>query len=912
LNVLDSDFHALTGQTPFAWQRRLFERFAAGDVPDAIDLPTGLGKTKVMTLWLIARARGADLPRRLVYVVDRRAVVDQASTEAAELADRLPGWLAGLASGDAACFRRRLGLLRANEQLPISTLRGQHPDNRKWLESPGTAAIVVGTVDMIGSRLLFSGYGVSSGMRPAHAGLLGADTLVVLDEAHLVLPFQALLEQLAELAENDRASSGPTERPLVPRIRLLTLSATGRTRNDANLFPLTADDENDPPAAARLKAEKRARLLEEVTPAALVETLAERAYALAEGSRAVLAFCNSRQTAQRVAERLRRKPYGAMQVALLVGERRMLERERLTYPETDEGKVFARFDPRRHQRADSKEPTEPAFLIATSAGEVGVDIDADDLVCDLVAWERLVQRFGRVNRRPNPGRARIEIIPVADEKDAEDPIAKSRLAKLSAPFQSREWPSDDEGAKDASPLALRLLKDHPTLSNLLRQAESEEPLRPALTRPLVEAWAMTTLADHPGRPKIEPWLRGWIEREAQTALAWRALFPVRGRKGEFIDDPVTRARDVAAFFEAAPPHLTELLEAPTWRVIELLKKRAEAWKKGEEPSGKENAPADGFRHPPVVVALDRRGEFERLFTAEEIGETKTDNLMRSWAERTLIVDARLGGLDENGLLDHSASGPPPTLDRSSENGWTEERLQSVGFRVRLGERKQPDGDWRLGDFAWRTDADTDDSPELWVEVWRGAGATVGNAAIARWEQPLRQHHERAAAAAAEIADRLDIPEPYRGMLIAVAACHDAGKARELWQNAMRAPRNGRPYAKTKGGGDPKALGGYRHEFGSLADVASNSVINALPADVRDLALHLIASHHGHARPAIAAIEPDAPPSAPATLALARESALRFARLQRRWGPWGLAWWETLLRAADWEASRELNEGREHG
>ena len=41
----------------------------------------------------------------------------------------------------------------------------------------------------------------------------------------------------------------------------------------------------------------------------------------------------------------------------------------------------------------------PVFLVATSAGEVGVDLDADHMVCDLVAWERMVQRLGRVNRR---------------------------------------------------------------------------------------------------------------------------------------------------------------------------------------------------------------------------------------------------------------------------------------------------------------------------------------------------------------------------------------------------------------------------------------------------------------------------------------------------------------------------------
>ena len=68
-------FTALTGFAPLSWQSRLFsEYFEAGRTPGAVDIPTGLGKTSVMALWLIARARGARLRRRLVYVVDRRAV----------------------------------------------------------------------------------------------------------------------------------------------------------------------------------------------------------------------------------------------------------------------------------------------------------------------------------------------------------------------------------------------------------------------------------------------------------------------------------------------------------------------------------------------------------------------------------------------------------------------------------------------------------------------------------------------------------------------------------------------------------------------------------------------------------------------------------------------------------------------
>src|ERR1700730_16900234 len=88
--AFDDEFTKLLRvDAPLAWQRRLFGCLAAGNLPAALDLPTGLGKTAVMAIWLIACAHGARLPRRLIYVVDRRAVVDQATTEAQKLRESL-------------------------------------------------------------------------------------------------------------------------------------------------------------------------------------------------------------------------------------------------------------------------------------------------------------------------------------------------------------------------------------------------------------------------------------------------------------------------------------------------------------------------------------------------------------------------------------------------------------------------------------------------------------------------------------------------------------------------------------------------------------------------------------------------------------------------------------------------------
>jgi CRISPR-associated endonuclease/helicase Cas3 len=49
-------FKERTGNEPLSWQIRLFqEHFVTNDLPPVIDLPTGLGKTMVMAIWLIAR-----------------------------------------------------------------------------------------------------------------------------------------------------------------------------------------------------------------------------------------------------------------------------------------------------------------------------------------------------------------------------------------------------------------------------------------------------------------------------------------------------------------------------------------------------------------------------------------------------------------------------------------------------------------------------------------------------------------------------------------------------------------------------------------------------------------------------------------------------------------------------------------
>ncbi|MBV6488951.1 MAG: hypothetical protein GHHEDOFH_02928 [Pseudorhodoplanes sp.] len=891
-------FCAVQGNAPFPWQERLFQQFCRGIVPHALDLPTGLGKTSVMAIWLLARALADEtnrnrIPRRLVYVVDRRTVVDQATAEA----EKLRKWLDQ--DEVAADLKASFGLGKAS--LPISTLRGQHIDNREWLADPTTSAIVVGTVDMIGSRLLFSGYGVSSKMRPYHAGLLGADSLVVLDEAHLVPPFEALLKTIARDPNSEFAPRSGNGGTPVPGFRLMSLSATGR-KDEADggvIFRLAKEDHQHPVVQQRLRAAKRLTPSEAKDGKSLVERLAERAWALGTESQAarVLVYCHSRDDGAlkvkgAIDERARMDKI-AIASELLVGGRRLREREALFKWLETHGFVGER-----------KEAQVPTFLIATSAGEVGVDMDADHLVCDLVEWERMVQRLGRVNRRGGDDRvAVIEVVAAPPGKEKKDGETRpERLKRLRRPIDALNG--------DASPAAIVALKENQSLKEALQEAQTPAPLRPPLTRALVDAWSMTSLEEHTGRPEIEPWLRGWVEDDQpQATVVWRRFLPVC-MSGEKLT-----SKTVNKFFDEAPPQTSEGLETETWRIAEWLLARVEAVGKAAKTPGDIEASGSLDKNSVVLFVLNSRGELDgkdggdgqwtlgalaKLNRKEN--KREKDSFERSLAGRTLVVSSLLGGLNSDGMLDNDVAVGPSTVD-------TDETWEPRPFRVRETSEQSAtaDDNWReTYRFAIAQTEDGEESRWIVVEERRHQPQSVDDRAIARFEQTLMDHRCAAERIARDFAKVLSLPPAYSDMLAIAARLHDEGKQALRWQRAFNAPRDGEVYAKTKGPINFKRLDGYRHEFGSLPFLQDDAAFKALSYDLQDLALHLVAAHHGGARPVIETRScEDAPPTALETRA--RDVALRFARLQKQWGPWGLAWWESLLRAADQQASRENEE-----
>ncbi|RME44196.1 MAG: type I-U CRISPR-associated helicase/endonuclease Cas3 [Chloroflexi bacterium] len=809
-------------------------------------------------------------------------------------------------------MRAALGL-ENGESLPVSTLRGRLADNRAWLADPSKPCIVVGTVDMTGSRLLFSGYGVSRGMRPVHAAMLGVDSLFVLDESHLVPAFDRLLTQIARAD----ARLWP-EREIVRPLRLLPLSATGERRECA--FTLTEEDEAEGGVVARrLNAAKRLEIRTIETGGGkegLVEPLAESAWFLAfdeddqprmtgrmpERAARILIYADRREIAQKVADALNKRAKAAKRgepararVELFTGTRRVLERETARRELADLGFLAG-------QRESEDLRRTPAFLVATSAAEVGVDLDADHLACDLVPLERMIQRFGRLNRLGDLAESRVVVL--LDEQELRNEKDEDRRSRLQAVVQALGMLNGD-----ASPAALiRLKKEH---AELVGRAVTPPPLYPPLEPADVEAWAMTSLKEHTGRPDIQPWLRGWVDEEPQATLVWREHLPWR----EGMSSP--QKSEVESFFHVAHPHLLEILEAPARLVADVLIKRARHWRKElEKEAAKEGKQTDPAQKP-TLIALTPAGDYIHSWKLAELADEKATTLMQQIAGRLLVAARELSGLDDNGVLAKDAKTSPSTLDAGWDAEYPELVCNTIGYRVRrVSVEEKPEEGWRRAyEMVMTRDENGDPKEVLAIEVWRtGDRQQEGDPAIAARDYLLEDHLNDVAEEAATVAARLHLPENWRNILRLAGFWHDVGKNRTQWQLAASAPLNNRQrlarrldndvaYAKTRGPFRPALLGGYRHEFGSLVDAEKDEQMAALPEDERDLILHLVAAHHGHARPLIRAMDPLHPPSR--ANACAQKAALRFARLQKRFGPWGLAWLEALLRAADRKASAAI-------
>jgi CRISPR-associated endonuclease/helicase Cas3 len=892
------------GNPPFPWQRALYDDwFSIGKFPTACNLPTGLGKTSVIAVWLIALANNpTKVPRRLVYVVNRRTVVDQTTDEVEK-------------------YRKNSAAAGLTEPLAISTLRGQFADNREWSADPSRPAVICGTVDMIGSRLLFSGYGCGFKSKPLHAGFLGQDVLLVHDEAHLEPAFQKLL--MAIQKEQSRCAEFLS-------FNVIALSATSRGTENASeptglgdIFQLTEAERSPPdvlPEATndplhivwrRLKAKKALRFI-----AATQDTVARRIGELARrwksSNKAILIFVRNLKDVQTVQQMLTDEKEGVptTQVQILTGTLRGLERDRLA---AEDG-VFARFLPQ--PRATPQPGT--VYLICTSAGEVGVDISADHMVCDLTTLDSMMQRLGRVNRRGG-GAAEIDVVhesdPEATTMASEYDKARAKTLEILQKWLPQSGRSDtiELDRRDASPFALRNLALAIT-DDERGAAFAPTPAIPPVTDILFDSWSFTTIREKiPGRPDVGPYLHGVAHELPQTAIAWR-------NELDLLANEANPRRQLQAIFAKHRIRPHETVTTASFHVVEFLKTVA---KKRER-----------IRDTRVAILFSSRLELST------IGEL-IDKPGPLQADPILVLPASFGYLDENGMLSLEAfpvgatsETMPRMLDIADHAGYEATPNALARCRVIV---ERSDGGWRalrrldgqplpdsIASNYPKSTGLIDDLREPGFRVRLVQPIQLGDegepvtmlVALApvrqrppRAEQTLDEHVKAVECAAKLIAEKLKLREPFRAALLFAAQWHDEGKKAGIWQRYIGGKDGQPPLGKSAKWCDPKKLGGYRHEFGSLLRIANcgrhqTACVQPDELEVKDLALHLIAAHHGNCRPHFSnAFDRDF--STQQSEQIHMEAIHRFARLQRQYGRWGLAYLESLLRAADAAASAGL-------
>jgi CRISPR-associated endonuclease/helicase Cas3 len=485
----------------------------------------------------------------------------------------------------------------------------------------------------------------------------------------------------------------------------------------------------------------------------------------------------------------------------------------------------------------------------------------------------MAQRFGRVNRFGERDDSTITVVHESEFATAKPlEVARAQTLVLLRKLDG-----------DASPAALD------ALNRRLSTAEREvafSPLPEMRTASAIQfdAWALTTIRESiAARPPVAPYLHGEAEwQPPETHVAWRD------------DRDFKHITEAEAFLEAFPLRPQELLRDTSNRIAtnleKLLKPGAdllEAW------------------------VVSEGGVVSRL-SLINFNKTVAETLL---ADAILILPTSVGGL-ANGLFSPTADGPANDVSgiRRIETDSCDEILENCKL-IRSVEISREDADEQR--FL------------LWFETKEAAqayGVAAKQAHNSQNPDTLATHTRAVEGHARALAAKL-LPAPSSGepdlrrCLIIAATLHDSGKNRAQWQrNLGNRAHLGIPdydptqpksiLAKSVPGMRPRNLAEhYRHEFGSLNDTSAVSGFSDLSEIERDIALHLAAAHHGRARPHFPKDEifdPHPSASPETSIALATEIQSRFARLQRRFGRWGLAWLESLLRAADYAASSGIS------
>lgn len=919
------------GFRPYLWQNELAEQATAGEWPDQIEVPTGLGKTGSIVAAVYALARQVQLgntrthPQRIFHVVDRKNIVDQTGHLIRAMAKRINE---AVTSEPLWPVRRALAALCGDgDTVPVetATIHSESERGLSWLRATGCVVVSCTTHQFV-SRLLMRGYGVSTGTRPIHAGLTGIDSLVLLDEPHLSTPAISTIRDVIRLQ-----ASAETPLPLPP-LHLTLVGATIPPNSEAadavsdreprvlRCNPATESQANAE-AARRFGAIKPLHLIESrsVSDSAYAKTMVTAARAaIGGGHTRVAVVCNTVALAQQVFTELQSEPL-RLPARLLTSRFRSYERTELG-------------------------ATPPGITVSTQVIEVGADLNFDTLITEAAPWQSLVQRFGRLNRDGHLLDSSAVMVHSVDSHRKSTGFvynSDSITEAVAALCQERDTNVSQGHSPelDVSTQGIeRIQARHPELAHYPR------PRVATLHSALIPALTSTRPAPKPDI-KVEAFISGPDHKNVgEVSVAWRshplettAASPL---PGEFVSVPLGTLRSL---LQTDRRNDTDLADTDTpaerapkrghWNAallgrVAIYDREVRSWKALKDhtqiqPNTKIVLPSmwGGYSsalgwHPPTVehvadlstlvwikhlmaapdhlLAIGRRGIQTIPITRESLG---------SYIERSGMADLEKANRvvsEFNAVLEKLQQGRPEELFADDPSfharieDLTEELIELSGLATHWSsEETRPDdcGAWGI---LLRVSSRKQDA--------LGIGPMVDSPSLTVHQQQVSDfaHSDGSRAGLSpELCEEVGL----------AAVLHDEGKRIEEFQTLLGWDgSSGEPLlAKSRhatgddtASDDPAARRarvksgvpeGWRHE--------AWSVLCAQERGASILVLHLIGAHHGHFRPGFRVL-----PGAHAQTVLAVSHADDFATLNRRFGPWGLAYLETLLRLADWRASRE--------
>jgi len=723
-------------------------------------------------------------------------------------------------------------------------------DSGDWLETPERPAVIIGTQDMLLSRALMRGYASSRALWPVEFATLHQDAQWVFDEVQLMGAGRATSSQLEAFRRHEVARATRDGRVGGRPCRSLWISATLEPgwletvdhRTPAEIVrvdPTAEDDARLRDLARAPKHLNRADIAPEST-----SVPHERDY-LARLARSVVDAHRTGFMTLVIVNQVKRAQGLYERVDSLVATRE----ERA--PEL--ALLHSRFRPSDREREMAKirdaGGQSDIIVIATQAVEAGVDISAAVMFTELAPWASMVQRFGRANRRAEvEGGAQVYWVDLLDGLTGDAKQVAKQADAVSQPYNV----DDLREARDMLHARTDVAPVH-----LPRPGSVDPPLRVIRRKDLDDLF--DTDSDLTGFDiDISPYVRD--AEDTDIRVFWRELSvigdePPKPAARELCAVPIGQARKwIQASRKAVG--IAFFVRDPQWRRREGLA--------GSNPPGW--AP---FREAP-------------------------------WPGLTLLADVRAGGYrDDLGFTGNRKHIPLPL-----------------------------------------------DPPEAHAGM---AGESDGHDEDPRSETghpvPLGHHLRHVTREVSGLCDALGLDEATRALLVRAARWHDLGKAHEVFQDTMRRGLDGQSdsksvlLAKTVKGNLRHKRAYFRHELVSaLAFLAHEGWSRRA-----DLVAFLIAAHHGKVRMNLRALPRESAPSEP------EKTTARFARgvwegdelppfdlqggerwtggaltlsvmelgwdettreswtertreLLARFGPFELAWLETLLRVADWRAS----------